>query len=81
MDFLFVKDGLAIPVEVKSGKVGKLKSLHQYVELSAVPLAIRLYAGPFQIDKLTTPNGTDFTLVNLPYYLAGNLEKYVEKFM
>lgn len=81
VDYLFVKDGMAIPVEVKSGKVGKLKSLHQYMDLSATTLAIRLYAGPLQIDKLTTPNGTAFTLLNLPYYLAGNLEKYVEKFM
>lgn len=80
LDFLFVKDGLAIPVEVKSGKVGKLKSLHQYLEISDVKLAIRLYAGQFQIDNLKTPNGKSFTLLNLPYYLAGNLEKYIEQY-
>jgi len=80
LDFLFVKDGIAIPVEVKSGKVGKLKSLHQYLEISDVKLAIRLYAGQFQIDKLKTPNGKSFTLLNLPYYLAGNLEKYIEQY-
>lgn len=80
VDFLFVKDGVAIPVEVKSGKVGKLKSLHQYLEISDVKLAIRLYSGQFQIDQLKTPSGKTFTLLNLPYYLAGNLEKYIEHY-
>ena len=76
----FLKDGLTISVEVKSGKVGKLKSLLQYVELSDVKLAIRLYAGPFQIDKLKSPNGKSFTLLNIPYYLTGNLEKYLDRY-
>jgi predicted AAA+ superfamily ATPase len=80
VDFLFVKDGVAIPVEVKSGKVGKLKSLHQYVEMSEVKLAIRLYSGQFQIDQLKTATGRPFTLLNLPYYLAGNIEKYIEHY-
>lgn len=80
VDFLFVKDGVAIPVEVKSGKAGKLKSLHQYLEISDVKLAIRLYSGQFQIDQLKTPSGKTFTLLNLPYYLAGNLEKYIEQY-
>ena len=80
VDFLFVKDGTAIPVAVKSGKVGKLKSLHQYIDLSDVMLAIRLYKGQFQIDQLKTPTGKAFTLLNLPYYLAGNLEKYIERY-
>jgi len=65
---------------VKSGKVGKLKSLHQYIDLSDVMLAIRLYKGQFQIDQLKTPTGKAFTLLNLPYYLAGNLEKYIERY-
>jgi len=80
LDFLFVKDSLATPVEVKSGKAGKLKSLHQYVELSGVKLAIRLYAGQFQIDTLKTSNGMPFTLLNIPYYLAGNMERYIDRY-
>lgn len=80
LDYLFVKDGLATPVEVKSGKVGKLKSLHQYVEMSGVKLAIRLYAGQFQIDSLKTSNGIPFTLLNISYYLAGNLERYIDTY-
>jgi hypothetical protein len=81
LDFLFLKDGIAIPVEVKSGKSGTLKSLHQYIDMSQSTLAIRLYAGLFQIDCLKTPKGTPFTLLNLPYYLSGNIEHYIQKYL
>ncbi len=77
LDFLFLTDGAAFPVEVKSGKSGKLRSLNQYIDRSVTQLAFRLYAGKFQIDSLKTLKGTPFTLVNLPYYLAGNLKKYI----
>ncbi|MPM72647.1 hypothetical protein SDC9_119623 [bioreactor metagenome] len=80
VDYLYVKDGIAIPVEVKSGKVGKLKSLFQFMETSNVNIAIRLYAGKFQTDQLRTTSGKPFILLNLPYYLAGNLDKYIEKY-
>lgn len=80
LDFLIIIDGKAIPVEVKSGKIGKLKSLHQYIEMSDTPLAIRLYAGKFQVDKLQTPSGKNFTLLNMPYFLAGKIENYINTF-
>lgn len=80
LDFLFIVDGVAIPIEVKSGKTGKLRSLHQYIDRTHTSLAIRLYAGSFQIDNLKSPKGKSFTLLNIPYYLAGNLRKYVEKY-
>ncbi len=76
LDFLIVVNGKGIPVEVKSGKTGKLKSLHQYIEMSESPLAIRLYAGKFQIDKLKTPSGKSFTLLNMPYFLACKINTY-----
>jgi hypothetical protein len=76
LDFLFVDDGVAIPIEVKSGKSGTLRSLHQYIDSTYTKLAVRLYAGPFQVDELKTPRGNPFSLLNLPYYLAGKLKSY-----
>jgi predicted AAA+ superfamily ATPase len=81
LDFLVVVDGKGIPVEVKSGKTGKLKSLHQYIEMSDSPMAIRLYTGKFQIDKLQTPSGKSFTLLNMPYFLACKIKAYTEWLM
>ncbi len=80
LDFLVRTDSNAIPLEVKSGKTGKLKSLHQYIEMSDAPLAIRLYTGQFQVDKLTTPTRKHFTLLSMPYFLAGKISNYLTAF-
>ena len=34
-----------IPVEVKSGKTGTLRSLHSYIDQTEIKLAVRLYSG------------------------------------
>ncbi len=78
LDFLFVDGGKAIPVEIKAGKAGTLRSLHQYIDRSGASLAIRLYAGNFQENHLKTISGTPFTLLNIPYYQAGVIKKYVD---
>lgn len=72
---------LVIPIEIKSGKEGTLKSLHQFVEASNHPYAVRMYAGEFRIDKHTTRNGKEYFLMNLPYYLGTKLKKYIEYFI
>jgi uncharacterized protein len=69
-------DGL-VPVEVKSGHAGKLRSLQQFMELSDMGLAIRLYQGNIDVHTATTPSGKKFKLLNLPYYLASQLNKYL----
>lgn len=81
LDFLFLVEGNAIPVEVKSGKTGKLRSLHQYMDRSAAKLAFRLYAGKFREDQIHTLKDSPFTLISLPYYLAGKLKKYADHWL
>lgn len=66
-----------IPVEVKSAKVGRLKSLMQYMEEAEHGHAVRLYAGKIQNDSLKTPSGKAFQLLSLPYYLVGELKNYL----
>lgn len=79
LDYLFPFEGRMIPVEVKSGATGSLRSLHQYMDLSDETIAIRLYAGEARIDLLQTLSGKTFELHSLPYYLAGNLTAYLNK--
>jgi predicted AAA+ superfamily ATPase len=78
VDYLFQYRGGMIPIEVKSGTTGALRSLHQYMELSDEPTAIRLYAGESRIDTVHTPSGKSYQLHSLPYYLAGNIAKYLD---
>lgn len=71
-----------IPIEIKSGKEGKLKSLHQFVDRADHPYAIRMYSGKFIIENHITPMGKKpYTLMNLPYYLGTKLEDYISYFV
>jgi len=81
VDFLYNFDGQMIPVEVKSGKSGKLRSLHQFLELSEISVAVRFYAGQLQVEEHKTLTGKPFKLINIPYFLAGKLNEYLEYFL
>jgi hypothetical protein len=48
------------------------------MELSEEQVAIRLYAGESRVDTVHTPSGKRYQLYNLPYYLAGNIEKVLD---
>lgn len=77
VDYIIPFEKYLIPVEVKSGVSGKLKSLMQFMEMVDHDIAIRLYAGKIQWDTLKTPSGKSFRLLNLPYYLASELKNYL----
>jgi len=69
-----------IPIEIKSGSVGTLKSLHQFIDKSNHPYAVRIYAGEFNVQTTKTREGTQFLLMNLPYYLGTKIYEYIEHF-
>jgi hypothetical protein len=65
-------------VEVKSGKTGTLRSLHQFKNRSNHPYAVRLYARPPAKTTTKTPEGKPYILLSLPYFLAGKIHDYIE---
>lgn len=81
IDLVITYNNKVIPVEIKSGKTGTLRSLHQFIDRSNHPYAVRMYAGEFSIDKAITPNGSRYLLMNLPYYLGTKLRDYIEFFV
>jgi hypothetical protein len=78
VDILLPYKSYAIPVEVKSGQTGALRSLHQFVNDSVHQYAVRLYEGAFAITESRTPEGKPYKLLNLPYFLAGRIHDYLE---
>jgi len=74
LDYLEVINGDIMPIEVKSGPTGHLKSLHTFMNSFKGDIAIRLYAGELRHDTVKTPKEKVFQLINIPYYLAGNIE-------
>lgn len=81
VDYLFQHDGLIIPIEVKSGKEGTLKSLHSYMDIAPHDIAIRFYAGALNITDAITQKGKHYKILNLPYYLGSQIEKYIAWFI
>jgi uncharacterized protein len=80
LDFLYTFQEKLIPIEVKSGTEGTLKSLHLFMDAAPHGVAIRLYSGAFAISEVTTKEKKKYTLLNLPYYLVSQIAQYVEKF-
>jgi predicted AAA+ superfamily ATPase len=81
IDFLYNFDGQMIPVEVKSGTSGKLRSLLQFLDMSNISAAVRFYAGHFQVEEHKTFTGKTFKLINIPYFLAGKLNEYLKHYL
>jgi hypothetical protein len=77
IDYVYLFESQLIPIEVKSGKDGTLRSLHQFMDEAPHKLAVRFYAGKLQITTANTSAGNSYHLLNLPYYLASQTEKYI----
>jgi uncharacterized protein len=79
VDYLVSVGDKVVPVEVKAGKGGSLKSLHVFVAEKKVETAFRFCAQPPSCGKFETAiSGKDkvqFNLISLPLYLAGQVNR------
>jgi predicted AAA+ superfamily ATPase len=73
VDFVLPYNDWLIPIEVKSGKTGKLRSLHSFMDQCEHNLAVRVYSGPLLIHSDKTIKVKEFKLVNLPFYLISRM--------
>jgi len=78
VDFVYPHEGQLIPIEVKSGRSGALKSLHLFMDEAPHDIALRFYSEPMNLAKVTTPAGKSFWLLSLPYYLASQATQYID---
>ncbi len=81
VDLVYRYGKFIIPIEVKSGKQGRLRSLHQFIERTNHPYAVRMYAGEFKIENAKTPGGKPYLLMNMPYYLGTKIPEYIDFFI
>jgi predicted AAA+ superfamily ATPase len=77
VDFVFPFENMLIPIEVKSGKSGKLRSLQIFMDDCQHDMAIRMYAGELSLHSAVKPAGKSFRLLNLPYFLGEKLSAYL----
>lgn len=81
VDLIIKYKNLLMPVEIKSGSSGSLKSLHQFIDASPHHYAVRMYGGEFKVENATTPAGKQYLLMNLPYYLGTKIHEYIGYFV
>jgi hypothetical protein len=62
VDYVIPFNNYLIPVEVKKGKTGKLRSLHEYMNRAQHNFAVRVYSGRLSIDDVKTTQGKNFFL-------------------
>lgn len=80
IDYIYQYESKLVPLEVKSGSVGKLRSLHVFMDMAPHNMAVRFYDGKLEISKITTQSGKSFFLLNLPYCLISQIQAYLEWF-
>jgi len=86
VDYVISQGPLIIPVEVKSGKSGSLKSLQQFVTQKNISLAVRFDLNPPGIQdishQISTAKGIEsasYKLLSLPLYLIEALPKVLDE--
>ena len=79
VDFVIQHQTHIVPIEVKAGSSGHLKSLHVYMALKKQPRAIRINAdlpSVVDINVNTLVHATaNYQLISLPFYLVGQINK------
>jgi uncharacterized protein len=80
VDILYQFRSRLIPIEVKSGATGTLRSLHEFMDRCDHPYAVRIYGGELRVDTIKTRTGKAYQLLNLPYFLSGWLDSYLNWF-
>jgi predicted AAA+ superfamily ATPase len=79
VDYVIAYKGMVIPVEIKAGASGKLRSLHQFVDAAPHDWAVRFYSGVFTVEDATTISAKKYKLINLPHYMAGKIENVLKE--
>jgi len=78
LDYVLPWKDILVPIEVKSGASGTLRSLHRFIDEAPHDIAVRIYAGKYNIENTSTISGKKFRLINLPFYLIGQIESVLE---
>jgi hypothetical protein len=77
VDFIYKFRSHLLPIEVKTGDNSKLRSLHQFMGESKETIALRLWNGAMCSDTIKLSGGKEYTLYNIPFYYAGQLETFL----
>ena len=70
IDFLLAIDSRMVPIEVKAGKIGSLRSLKIFLEEKKIPIGVRISESPLSLDSY---------LLSMPLYMIEELPRLVKE--
>jgi len=81
IDYIIQHENQILPIEVKAGTTGKLRSLHQFMKEKKKPLAIRINS---DLPKIGTTevhdsqgNPITYKPLSIPFYLIGQVHRLI----
>lgn len=82
IDYIIQHQNKVVPIEVKSGSTGGLKSLHIFMELKKLATAVRINSDLPTITEINTQTNigksTTYKLISIPYYLLGEIQNLLK---
>lgn len=70
IDYLISVDSKIIPIEVKAGSIGKLRSLKMFLDEKKIPFGIRISSRPFSFNN---------KIMSVPFYLIEEMPRLVKE--
>jgi len=83
IDYLIQRGADLVPVEVKAGRTGTLKSLHIFIGLKNLKFGIRINSNFPNFSHVQTKNSfgilVKYSLLSLPFYLVGQIQRLMDE--
>lgn len=82
VDYVIQHSNQVIPIEVKAGSTGSLKSLHLFMKLKNLKFALRIYSGLPRRDDMCIKDSRDtqditYQLSSIPFYLISEIHRLI----
>ncbi len=82
MDYVIQNNNAVIPIEVKAGSTGTLKSLHLFMKLKKVSVAVRIYSGLPRITEVSIKDKEigeiNYELRSIPFYFVSEIRRLLQ---
>ena len=84
IDYVLQHNNKVIPIEIKAGTTGSLKSLHYFMGQKGLDFAVRInsdYPSAVTVDvKNTSGEAVIYKLLSLPFYLLGQINRLIDSY-
>ncbi|HEV7738320.1 MAG TPA: AAA family ATPase [Chlamydiales bacterium] len=79
IDYIIQHEHLVLPIEVKAGTTGTLRSLHRFMEEKKKPIAVRVNADLPTVCSIAMHHSSEYSLLSIPFYLVGQIHRLIPK--